>query len=115
MAVPDRLEKLLNQSKVTGIDFVYVHQTQTLLDVYFHRDPASLDDPLSNNLGDILIYSKSGVAEDIVGNSLGLVNVSGQSVLRIQTQLPVTFALYNLKIIDNRIDPYFNDIAFSFK
>ena len=37
MAAPDRLQMLLQQNAVTGIDFVYVHPDQTTLDIFFFR------------------------------------------------------------------------------
>jgi hypothetical protein len=36
-------------------------------------------------------------------------------VLRITTGSPGDFSLYRLRIDDDRVDPYFNDIVFSFK
>ena len=41
MAALDRLQKLLRQNSVTGIDFVYVHRNQTTLDLFFYRHDAA--------------------------------------------------------------------------
>ncbi len=119
MAVPERLVALQAQSKVTGIDFVYVDATQTKLDVYFLRSPATLSVPLVNNLpaSAIRIYSPSG------GESLPVVPVQaivwtvvqGRDVLRITTTQPGDFSRYRLHLDDSRIDRFFNDVAFSFK
>ena len=40
-AAPDRLETLLQQNAITGIDFIYVYQDQVNLDIYFfqHANP----------------------------------------------------------------------------
>lgn len=115
MNATDRIEKLLTQTVVTGIDFIYIYPGQVLMDIYFFLDPATLDDPLSNNLGEIKIYSPSGAAVPIAVSNLGLINVGSTHVLRLQAAQPGNFALYNLLIEDSRIDPYYNDVAFSFK
>lgn len=117
MVTPDRIEKLLAQSVVTGIDFIYIHASQVWVDVYFLRDPSTINVPLTTGLPDenIKIYSPSGAAAPIAATSLGLVNVNGRQVLRLLAAQPGNFSLYNLLIDDDRIDPYFNDVPFSFK
>jgi hypothetical protein len=60
---PDRLQKLLGQNSVTGIDFVYVHEDQTTLDVVFfqHDDTPQANDILGTVLtNQIRIYSPTG-------------------------------------------------------
>ncbi|MEO8148082.1 MAG: hypothetical protein ABI723_10615 [Bacteroidia bacterium] len=42
-------------------------------------------------------------------------NINGQDVLQLITKQPGDFTLYKFKIEDARIDPYYNDISFSFK
>ncbi|WP_204141054.1 hypothetical protein [Halomicronema sp. CCY15110] len=53
MPLPDRVQRLLNQQIVTGIDFIYVADDQLTLDVYFlesaSHSPASLEIPLVGN------------------------------------------------------------------
>jgi len=115
MAVPDRIEELVAQSVVTGIDFIFIYPSQTQLDVYFLRDPVTLDDPLINHIGEIKIYSPSGAAEPITPSIAGIFNVDGFNVLRLLTDHPGNFAIYNLLIDDPRMDPYYNDVPFSFK
>lgn len=119
MAVPDRLEKLLAQNVVTGIDFVYVHPNQTTLDVYFLRPPATLTVPLVNDVkaDQIRIHSPSGGERHTV---VPVKNVqwkvaSGRDVLRVETAFAGDFSRYRLRIEDSRIDRYFNDVYFSFK
>jgi hypothetical protein len=119
MAVPERLVALQAQNVVTGIDFVYVYPTQTTLDVYFLRSPATLTAPLPGTLAQsaIRIYSPSG------GDSVPVVPVQsilwavvdGRDVLRIKTVEPGDFSRYRLIIDDPRIDRFFNDVWFSFK
>lgn len=50
MSAEDRLQLLLNQSALTGIDFVYVYASQDRLDVFFLRAPETLDVPLPGSL-----------------------------------------------------------------
>lgn len=53
MPLPDRVQRLLSQQIVTGIDFIYVADDQRTLDVYFlesaSHSPASLAIPLVGN------------------------------------------------------------------
>ncbi len=120
MNAPDRIQELLapGQMRVTGIDFIYVDPGQTTLDVYFLRPPGALTAPLTANPlnpEDIRIYAPSGGAPEMPVLSANWANVSGRDVLRIIVAEPGDFTLYNLFIDDLRIDPYFNDVSFSFK
>ena len=115
MAVPDRLELLLGQTAVTGIDFVYVYPSQTTLDVYFLNNPVAIQGAVGPK--DIFIYSPSG------GESLPVVPVvsvswqvaNGRDVLRVITASPGDFSHYRLHIENLKIDRYYNDVFFSFK
>lgn len=119
MSVPDRLKELLDQNMVTGIDFVYVHGNQVTLDVYFLTPPATLSTSLVNNVleDQIRIYSPSGGEHlpEVSVISVGWVVVDGRDVFQLTTASPGDFTLYKLYIDDSRIDPYFNNITFSFK
>ncbi|MEP6714009.1 MAG: hypothetical protein ABJC09_00455 [Terriglobia bacterium] len=115
MAVPDRLELLLAQAAITGIDFVYVYPTQTTLDVYFHNSPAAIIGAVAP--ADIRIYSPSG------GESLPVVPVkslswnvvNGRDVLRVITTSPGDFSRYRFHLENAAVDRYYNDVWFSFK
>ena len=118
MAAVDRLETLLAQNQVTGIDFVEVSTSQTVLDVYFLRDPTTVVPSLLNDItaDQILILSPSG------GERLATVTVTGVSwptsarrFLRVAVAAPGDFSLYTLRIEDPRIDRYYNDYSFTFK
>ncbi|RYY10217.1 MAG: hypothetical protein EOO04_37240, partial [Chitinophagaceae bacterium] len=111
----DRLEQLLAQSDVTGIDFIYIHDDQVRLDVYFYVDPSMITNPLPANLGEIKVYSPAGAAEPIPVTVAGILNTGSGNFLRLLAAYPGNFALYNLLIDDDRIDPYYNDVSFSFK
>lgn len=117
MNAPDRIEELLEQSLVTGIDFIYVYPDQVTLDVYFLRQPGTLSDPLPGGLAPdaIRIYNPEGNAPDIPVVQLDWATVEGREVMRLQTAFPGDFTLYRFKINDQRIDPFYNDVTFSFK
>jgi hypothetical protein len=119
MAVPDRLETLLTQNLVTGIDFVYVHPDQTTLDIYFLRPPATLAVSLVNNVpaNKILIYSPSGGERlpEVPVNNVQWVVIDARDAMRVRTAFPGDFSRYRFHIEDARIDPFFNDRFFSFK
>jgi hypothetical protein len=118
MAAVDRLETLLAQNQVTGIDFVEVSTSQIVLDVYFLRDPAAVVPSLVNNItaDQIRIWSPSG------GERLATATVTGVSwpastrrFMRVTVAAPGDFSLYTLRIEDPRIDRYYNDYSFTFK
>lgn len=124
MTAPDRLELLIadGQTKVTGLDYVFVHEDQVTLDVHFLRSPATLDEPLDNPdpakdlaVERIRITAAGGSdgAERVPVSALEW--IAGDEVLRLTTPLPGGFSPYILEIDDERIDPYFSAVRFSFK
>ncbi|NCA84367.1 MAG: hypothetical protein EOM83_02205 [Clostridia bacterium] len=115
---PDRITELLAQSRVTGIDFIYVYPDQSTLDVFFLRSVITLDVPLPGTIapGDISIYSPEAALPEIkVDSIIAWLTIHGQDVLRLKTKSPGDFSLYKFKIKDARIDNFYNDISFSFK
>lgn len=117
---PDRLQELLDQDQVTGIDYVFVHPNQQTLDVYFLRDPLTLSTPLVGDVNEeqLLIYKafdNGTLSQDIPLTGFSWEVIDGQQVLRLETEYPGDFTLYKLQIDDDRIDPFYNDIIFSFK
>lgn len=114
----DRLNLLLNQSVLTGIDFVYVHPSQDRLDVYFLRPPETLDTPLPGTItaGDVTIRGiRDAGTPPVPILSLGWTVVDGRTVLRLDVVRPDSFALHRLTLHDARIDPFFRDKDFSFQ
>ena len=116
---PDRKEALAAQDLVTGIDFVHVEVSQTTLDVFFLNDPTALQAPLEDPypVERLRIYAPSGgesLAEVPIVSAI-FATMDNRPVLRITTGSPGDFSLYRLRIDDDRVDPYFNDIVFSFK
>ncbi|MCF6407765.1 hypothetical protein L3C95_33065 [Chitinophaga filiformis] len=117
ITAPDRIEALLAQSRVTGIDFVYIHTSQLILDVYFLRSPSTLDVPVTGTLtpDQIRIYNPAGTVPDMPVSALSWITVDAQDVLRLTVPHPGDFTLYRLYIDDPRVDLFYNDITFSFK
>jgi hypothetical protein len=134
MSGEDRLTLLLEQSAVTGIDFIQVvdPEDQTVLRVFFLINPDELDDPIVEtadlpvdvSTGTVTILSVSGgerLAEaQVVRTTYRQVPLNGKTrtVLEIETAEPGDFSVYRLTIIDEpdrRIDRFFNGVEFSFK
>jgi hypothetical protein len=121
MATPDRIEALHQTDAVVGMDFVYVFPDQVTLSVFFHP---SLSQNAEQILG-VIIPEQVRIDSPSGGESLAEVPVSavswatqdGRRVLRISTAQPGDFSLYRLHLTDTtgRLDPYFNDLDFSFK
>lgn len=125
---PDRITALKESLTVTGIDFIYVFQNQVQLDIYFYEFniPDLPDSPvlIKTLLGDlaasdIRIYNGEGI-----GSAIEVLSVSWttDNVLTAILKNPGDFTLYKISINDRklpgdpyRIDPYFNDLSFSFK
>src|SRR5262245_24523170 len=129
----DRLTLLLNQSAVTGIDFVQVvdPEDQTVLRVFFLLNPDELDDPIISGTfpidvatNTVTIHSISGgerLADVPIVRTTYLqttVNGADRTVLEIETTEPGDFSIYRLTVIDEpkrRVDRFFNGVEFSFK
>ena len=130
----DRLTILLQQSAVTGIDFVQVvdPEDQTLLRVFFLIDPDKLkeeiiltaDLPVDVPTDSVTILSVSGGERlsqpTVVRTTYKQVTLNGKTrtVLEIETAEPGDFSIYRLTIVDEpkrRIDRFFNGVEFSFK
>ena len=117
MSAPDRITALLSQNRVTGIDFIYIHPDQITLDIYFLRKVSDLITvpklPASLKAADIKIYSPESFLPQIEVDSIKgwQLPPDGPHVLQIKTKQRGNFSLYNIKINDSRIDPYFNDIS----
>ncbi len=109
----DRIKSLEAQSNVTGIDFIYVHPNQTTLDVYFLQSGLSL--PIALASDDIEIYSSEASLPTINVAGLSWILVDGRDVLHLVTTQPGDFSVYKFKINDLRLDPFYNDVPFSFK
>jgi hypothetical protein len=122
MAVTDRIEALHNTDALVGIDFVYVFPDQTTLAVFFH--PAQTKNA-QQILGvvqpaQILIFSPSGgerlpVVPLDPASPPTWITIDNRRVLRVNTAEPGDFSRYRFRLIDPKIDPYFEEVGFSFK
>ncbi len=116
--MPDRLELLRAQTALTGIDFVFVHDAQTTLDVYWHVEPDTLDVPLVGDLAeaDVLISSRFGRDHPTVPvTAVSWPTVEGRTVLRLTVDEPGDFVPYRLAVADDRVDDFYNDVPLSFQ
>lgn len=117
----DRRSRIVDQTRVTGIDFVFVHENQVELDVHFLVSPGGLDDPLRGNDDPDRNLSIDQIRITLRDQADGPVSVPvtgmawDEEMLRLTTEFPGGFSLYTLSIDDPRIDSYFNNVAFSFK
>jgi hypothetical protein len=114
----DRFHVLLGQDKVTGIDFIYVEKDQVNLKVYFYQSDMVKPNILLATIGpgDITIHSASKTKMPVIPVKKTEWDViDGRDVLKINTSFPGDFTLYRLSIDSLKIDPYFNDVVFSFK
>jgi len=125
---PDRITVLKENSTVTGIDFIYIHQNQVQLDIYFYEfnipdapaSPVFIKTLLSDlTAADLRIYNREVIVSAIEVLS---VSWSADNVLSAILKNPGDFTLYKIIINERklpgdpyRIDPYFNDVSFSFK
>lgn len=120
MAVVDRLQELVEQNTVCGIDFVDVHESQVLLHVYFFsHDAAPQADQILASLvtDDVEIYAPFGADSlpSITVDSIAWQLIDGRTVLAIQTLTSGDFSQYRLRMNHAGLDHYFNDVSFSFK
>src|SRR5262245_23970073 len=130
----DRLTVLLQQSVVTGIDFVQVvdPEYQTVLRVFFLINPDKLNDPIvktadlpvdvpTDSVTIRSVFGGERLAEaQVVRMTYKQVPLNGKNrtVLEIETAEPGDFSIYRLTIVDEpkrRIDRFFNGVEFSFK
>jgi hypothetical protein len=123
MSAPDRVALIRASTTLTGLDFVQVSLDQLQLFVFIHHLATDMVPALAATLatiapGDVTIHATSQVAPAIVPVTLHtspLLAVNGRLALRFTVAMPGGFGHYKLRIAHAAIDPYFNDIAFSFK
>jgi hypothetical protein len=116
--VPDRLELLRTQTALTGVDFVYVHDSQVQIDVFLHVEPDDLDVPLVGDLDRSDVHITSAFARErspIPVEAVSWPVVEGRRVLRLTVAEPGEFVIYRLRVADDRFDDHFNDVPFSFQ
>lgn len=128
MDAPDRLKKLKGQNKVTGINFVYIPQDLddklAVIEVHFLKHPEELDVPLPGNLtkDKISIYidnqGEDKIENPVQGELVWIPSspeLADKCILQIKTLPPKNRSLYRLNIEHELIDPYYNNIQFSYQ
>jgi hypothetical protein len=115
----DRIEQLLDQTAVTGIDYIYVAEDQVTLRIHFHMkgDPPAVTpaDILSGLTAEqIRIYPTQTPGDGDIAIEV-MQWIDSDTVLEIVVGQPGGFANYTLSIDDDRVDQHYNDIEFSFK
>jgi hypothetical protein len=119
---PDRIDALHLTNALVGIDFVYVFPNQTKLAVFFHPSSTQTAQQI---LGAITV-SQIRIASPSGGERLPVVPldpalppafavIDGRSVLIVNTAQPGDFSRYRFRLDHPRIDPFFQEVGFSFK
>jgi hypothetical protein len=114
----DRYHLLLNQDKLTGIDFIHVDPDQVNLKIYFFQSEKVMPEILlaSIDKSKISIRSSSKTKLPVIPVAdTGWMVIGGRNVLKITTFFSGDFTSYRLSIDSPNIDPCFNDVKFSFK
>lgn len=121
MAV-DRADLLRASSTLTGIDFIQVGPAQTDLLLFLQHDtlPAALAAALAAITADKIHITGEGQVDPPLVKVLANVSplpppVDGRAVMRLLVERPRGFGHYRLRIDAPQIDPYYNDLRFSFK
>jgi hypothetical protein len=117
----DRVELLRTSSTLSGVDFIHVSNDQLELRVFFHHEtlPAAVAAAMTALTPDqVRIVGEGQVdpSEVAVTANLGLLPpVDGRDALRLLVEAPGGFGDYRLHLDSATIDPYYNDVRFSFK
>jgi hypothetical protein len=118
----DRATVLRGSSTLTGVDFVQVSATQTEVLIFLQHDnlPAALAAKLAAIPPLSFHIDADGPVDPprihVTKNTSPLPpKVDGRAVMKLTVDRPGGFGPYRLFIDDPVIDPYFNDIRFSFK
>lgn len=118
----DRAELVGASTTLTGVDFIHVSHDQTELTLFLHH--AVLPATLAATLAAIPRSAFSIIGEGQVVPARVVVTehvvplpapVDGRAVLRIRVGAPGGFGYYRLHIESPAVDPYFNNLRFTFK
>lgn len=120
--VINRIDAVRASTTLTGIDFIQVALSQTELIIFFQHDtlPAAVHTELSALTADrISIIGEDQVAPHSVKVKATTINTLtvpvSRMVMTLTVDRPGGFGYYRLKLDATVIDPYFNDVRFSFK
>jgi hypothetical protein len=118
----DRANVLRASAVMTGIDFIQISPDQTQLTVFLQHDvlpPAVAAALAALTPSDITITGEGQVdppSVKVVQNVSPLPGpVDGRAVMEIVVAQPGGFGFYRLKLNSSAIDPYFDDVRFTFK
>jgi hypothetical protein len=118
----DRVDLLRTSSTLTGVDFIQVAPSQAELIVFLQHDtlPAALAATLAAISPEAIHITGEGQADPPQVRVLSNVSplppaVDGRAVMRLLLEGPGGFGHYRLRFDSPAIDPYFNDVRFSFK
>lgn len=118
----DRVDVLRASTTLTGIDFVQIASSQTEILVFLQHDvlPAAVANALAALSPSDIHITGAGQADPPRVKVLQNVSplpppVDGRAVMRLIVEMPGGFGYYRLGLDTPVIDPYFNDVRFSFK
>lgn len=118
----DRIDLLRASATLTGIDFIQVSPLQTELRVFLQHDvlPPGLAATLAAIPASAITITGEGQVDPPRVRVLQNVSplpppVDGRAVMRLLLEQPGGFGHYRLLIDSPAIDPYFNNLRFSFK
>jgi hypothetical protein len=118
----DRADLLRASTSLTGIDFIQVAPSQTELFVFLQHDtlPATVATALAALSPSAIHITGEGQIDPpgvrVMTNESPLPPpVDGRAVMRLLVEMPGGFGHYRLRLDTPVIDPYFNNVRFSFK
>lgn len=121
MSLPDRVELIRQSNDVTGLDFVRVSDDQRELFVFLHhlQLPAGLATSLAGiEPENIHIKALSDIVPGeviVVQHVTPVPTFDNRPALHLRVNQPGGFGYYRLSIDHTAVDPYFNDLEFTFK
>lgn len=118
----DRADLLRASTTLTGIDFIRVSPAQTDLFLFLQHDglSAGLATALAAIGKDAFHITAEGAVDParvpVIAHVTPLpAPIDGRAVLQVKVAAPGGFGFYRLFIDDPAIDPFFNNVRFSFK
>lgn len=117
----DRVELLRTSTTLSGVDYIHVSNDQLELRVFFHHEtlPAAVAAALAALAPDNITITGEGQVDPakviVVANVTPMPVINGRQALHLLVEAPGGFGDYRLRIDSAAIDPYYNNIRFSFK
>jgi len=117
----DRVALLRASATLTGIDFVHVSENQLELRVFLHHEaltPAvagALEALTPDKISVTGVGQTAPAKIEVETNVTPMPTIDGRRALHLVVGQPGGFGHYRLRIDSPVIDPYYNDVRFSFK